>query len=188
MPTDPFVPERLEDEPRQEPNLPPGVKMPPARSWVADRPGDIPAGWPSGKLLGSPGPNVGYALTLANRARDRFVLAPHERAEDAIAVVAEIAMRRAALFGRAPVMPDIEFGMRIMGYTGDAPSRFVDWRVRAVRGTDHDYSERRTLVDAIPVDVLRLVPSALPEHLQEARDALRAGVHDPPATEYAPEP
>jgi hypothetical protein len=112
LPTDPFVPERLEDEPRQEPNLPPGVKMPPARSWVADRPGDIPAGWPSGKLLGSPGPNIGYALTLANRARDRFALALHY--------------------------------------------------------------QRRAVVDAIPVDVLRLVPSALPAHLPEARDALQA--------------
>jgi hypothetical protein len=188
VPTDPFVPERLEDEPRQEPNLPPGVKMPPARSWVANRPGDIPAGWPSGKLLGSPGPNVGYALTLANRARDRFALAPHEHPEDAIAVVAEIAMRRAALFGRAPVMPDVEFGMRIMGYTGDATSDFVTWRTRAVTGARHDYYERRGLVDAIPVDILRLVPSALAEHLREARDALRAGVPDAPETEYAPEP
>ena len=176
MPTDPFVPERLEDEPRQEPNLPPGVKMPPARSWVANRPGDIPAGWPSGKLLGSPGPNIGYALTLANRARDRFVLGPHEHPEDAIAVVAEIAMRRAALFGRAPVMPDVELGMQILGYGGDADPDFVAWRTRAVRGTRHGYSERRSLVDAIPVDVLRLVPSALPTHLQEARDALRSGV------------
>jgi hypothetical protein len=179
VPTDPFVPERLEDEPRQEPNLPPGVKMPPARSWVANRPGDLPAGWPSGKLLGSPGPNVGYALTLANRARDRFVLAPHEHPDDAIAVVAEIAMRRAALFGRAPVMPDVEFGMRIMGYGGDAAADFVEWRVRAVQGTHHDYSERRALVDAIPVDVLHLVPAALPGHLQEARDALQAGVPAP---------
>jgi len=187
VPTDPFVPERLEDEPRQEPNLPPGVKMPPARSWVANRPGDIPAGWPSGKLLGSPGPNVGYALTLANRARDRFVLAPHEHPEDAIAVVAEIAMRRAALFGRAQVMPDVEFGMRIMGYTGDVASDFVDWRVRAVKDVHHDYYERRALVDAIPVDILRLVPAALPAHLPEARDALRASVPDSPA-EYAPEP
>ena len=187
MPTDPFVPERLEEEPRQEPNLPPGVKMPPARTWLANRPGDIPAGWPSGKLLGSPGPNVGYALTLANRAGDRFELAPHEHAEDAIVVVAEIAMRRAALFGRAPVMPDIEFAMRIMAYTGDAAPDFVTWRTRAVRGTHHDYYERRALVDAIPVDTLRLVPAALPGHLQEARDALRAGVADP-LWEYTPEP
>ena len=176
MPTDPFVPERLEDEPRQEQNLAPGVKMPAARSWVANRPGDLPAGWPTGKLLGSPGPNVGYALTLANRVRDQLALAPHEHADDAIAVVAEIAMRRAALFGRAPVMRDVEFGMLILGYRGDADAGFVAWRMRAVQGAHHDYYERRSLVDAIPVDILRLAPSALPTHLADARDALRAAV------------
>jgi hypothetical protein len=179
MPTDPFVPERLEDEPRQEQNLAPGVKMPAARSWVADRPGDLPAGWPTGKLLGSPGPNVGYALTLASRLRDQLALAPHEHADDAIAVVAEIAMRRAALFGRAPVMRDVEFGMQILGYRDDADPDFVAWRMRAVQGAQHDYYERRALVDAIPVDILRLVPSALPAYLAETRDALRAAVPVP---------
>ncbi|HEY3096690.1 MAG TPA: hypothetical protein VGK05_07610 [Acidimicrobiia bacterium] len=174
MPTDPFVPERLEEEPRQEPNLPPGVKMPAPRRWFADRPGDLPAGWPSGKLLGSPGPNIGYALTLANRVRDRFVLAPHEHVDDAVAVVAEIAMRRAALFGRAPVITDVELSMQILGYTGDADPDFVAWRKRAVHGAQHNYYERRALVDAIPVDILRLVPSALPAHLDEARQALRS--------------
>jgi hypothetical protein len=179
VPTDPFVPERLEDEPRQEPNLAPGVKMPPARAWVADRPGDLHGGQPTGMLFGSPGPNIGYALTLANRARDRFVLAPHEHRDDALHVVAETAMRRAALFGRAPVMPDIDLGMQIFGYRGDADPGFVEWRVRAVQGTHHDYYQRRALVDAIPVDVLRLVPSALPAHLDEARQALRSDVPSP---------
>jgi hypothetical protein len=179
MPTDPFVPERLEDEPRQEPNLPPGVKMPAARQWVANRPGDLPAGQPMGKLLGSPGPNVGYALTLANRVRDQLTLAPHEHRDDAIAVVADIAMRRAALFGRAPVMPDVDFAIQILAYRGDADPDFVTWRVRAVHGTHHDYYERRSLVDAISVDVLRLVPSALPAQLDEARAALRSGVPAP---------
>jgi hypothetical protein len=84
-------------------------------------------------------------------------------------------------------MPDVEFGMQILGYLGDADPDFVAWRTRAVRGTSHDYYERRALVDAIPVDVLRLVPSALPAHLLEARDALRAGVRDP-LWEYTPEP
>ena len=49
MPTDPFVPPNLDDEPRQEPNLAPGVHMPPAKSWRADRPGDLEAGQPTGR-------------------------------------------------------------------------------------------------------------------------------------------
>ena len=32
---------------------------------------------------------------------------------------------------------------------------------------------------AIPLDILRLVPSALPAHIAEARDALRAAVPTP---------
>ena len=65
MPTDPFVAPTLDDAPRQQPNLAPGVRYPPAKRWYADRPGDLEAGQPTGEFLGRPGPNVGYALTLA---------------------------------------------------------------------------------------------------------------------------
>ena len=181
MPTDPFVPERLEDEPRQLPNLPPGVKVPPAKSWTADRPGDLPAGQPQGKLLGSPGPNVGYAYTLAERMRDRLELAPHEHLEDALAVVAEVAMRRAAHYGRAPVMPDLEVASTILGYDASADTGFVEWRMRALQGAHHEYIERRALVDAVPIDVLRLAPRAVGEHVEAARRALRAGAPLPQA-------
>jgi hypothetical protein len=51
--------------------------------------------------------------------------------------------------------------------------------MRAVQGAHHDYYERRALVDAIPVDILRLVPTALPAHLAEARQALRSAVPTP---------
>src|SRR5204862_2331213 len=75
MPTDPFVPSDLEDTPRQQQNLPPGLAPPPARDWRADRPGDLAGEQPDGALLGRPGPNVGYAYTLADRARDSLRLA-----------------------------------------------------------------------------------------------------------------
>ena len=39
-------------------------------------------GQPSGALLGTPGPNVGYAYTLAERVADRLRLGPHEHADD----------------------------------------------------------------------------------------------------------
>ena len=74
MPTDPFVAPTVDEEPRQEPNLAPGVQMPPAHAWRADRPGDLVGGQPEGALFGSPGPNIGYALTLAERMRDRLVI------------------------------------------------------------------------------------------------------------------
>src|SRR5450432_2736078 len=107
MPTDPYVPSEIGDRPRQQQNLPPGVAVPPARDWRADRPGDLTAAPGSGALMGRPGPNVGYAYTLAARARSRLRLSVHEHAEDVIAVLAEIGGKRAALFGRAPVIGDI---------------------------------------------------------------------------------
>src|SRR4249919_3104216 len=119
MPTDPFVSPELPDLPRQEPNLAPGVHLPPAVGWRADRPGDLVAGQPTGTLLGRPGPNVGYAVTLAHRLRDKIDLAPHEHLADALSVIAELGMKRAASFGRAPTMADVEIGSRLLGYQGD---------------------------------------------------------------------
>lgn len=176
MPTDPFVPTTLDEEPRQEKNLAPGVHIPPARGWRADRPGDLGAIQPKGRLLGTPGPNVGYALTLAERARNRMMLEPHEEAEDAVAVVAAIAMKRAATFGRAPVMQDIDFAMELLGYLGDAPDDVRTWRPEVVRFAAHDYAVQRAVVDTVSTGLLRIPISELPEHLSAVREAMaRAG-------------
>jgi hypothetical protein len=158
VPTDPFVAPSLEDVPRQEPNLAPGVRYPAARAWRADRPGDLGAGQPTGAFLGRPGPNVGYALTLAERTRDRLALGAHESADDALAVVGEVAMKRAASFGRAPVMHDVDVASTLLGYKGEVDPEFVEWRVRAVHGVRHEYDARRAIVDAVPDAVLRLPP------------------------------
>lgn len=177
MPTDPFVAPTLEDHPRQEPNLAPGVRLPAASGWVADRPGDLEAGQPTGALLGRPGPNVGYAVTLANRLRDRLALGAHESPDDALAIVAELAMKRAASFGRAPVMPDVEIAATLLGYQGDVDPEFVAWRAAAVHGVAHEYGPRRELVDAVPDAVLRMPPQVAPllvEFRVELRDAISA--------------
>jgi hypothetical protein len=153
VPTDPFVSPDPDDRPRQQQNLPPGVAYPPARGWRPTRPGDHPLGEPAGRLRGAPGPNVGYAYTLANRAKDRWKLAPTEYVGDAIAVVAEIAGRRAASFGRAPVIRDIEFAATLLGY--DTADDFASTRVRLVHDASHDYLRRRAVVDSVPDDVVR---------------------------------
>ena len=175
MPTDPFVAPNLEDQPRQQPNLAPGVRIPPAGSWHADRPGDLEAGQPVGGLLGRPGPNVGYALALTNRMRDRLALAPRESADDAVAIVSELAMRRAASFGRGPVMADVESAASLLGYTGDASPEFTAWRTTTVHGADHEWAVRRTVVDAVPEAVLRMPPQ-VPALLEDARRELKAAL------------
>jgi hypothetical protein len=173
--TDPFVAPELDDHPRQEPNLAPGVRIPPAHSWHATRPGDLEAGQPTGGMLGRPGPNVGYALALTNRMRDKLALGPHESADDAVAVVGELAMRRAASFGRGPVTPDVEAAASLLGYSGDASPEFVAWRTAALHGADHEWAVRRVVVDAVPEAVLRMPPQ-VPALLAEAHDELKAAL------------
>ena len=173
MPTDPFVADRLDDEPRQLPNLLPGVTLPPARGWRADRPGDLVDGvQPRGALLGSPGPNIGYALLLTRRVAETFDRSSLEHGEDVEAVVAALAMKRAASFGRAPVAADVECAALVLGYLGSPSSEFVELRAEAVDDAHHDYEAVRTICDAVPLEMLRLAPSALTSRVGEVQAAL----------------
>lgn len=178
MAADPFVAPTLDDVPRQEPNLAPGVHLPAARPWIPDRPGDAVAyGQPHGPLFGDPGPNIGYALGLAHRLHDRLHLAPTEHLEDAVAVVSELAMKRAASYGRAPVTADLEAAGLILGYLGGCDPEDAIWRAGAVTGADHDYPTRRAVCDAIDLDALRLAPQALSGRAREIRAQVRAAWH-----------
>lgn len=174
MPTDPYVPTPLDAEPRNEPNLAPGVHLPPAGHWRAERPGDLGPVPPKGPLLGSPGPDLGYALTLVSRARSRVALAPGEHTEDAAAIVGEIAMARAAVLDRAPVAADVDFALELMGYTEPPTSDVGEWRRPAVRGAAHSYELRRAVVDAIGRDGLRLRPAELGARLEGLRATITA--------------
>ncbi|MFO7590807.1 MAG: hypothetical protein R6X23_07895 [Acidimicrobiia bacterium] len=176
MPTDPFVATELDDTPRHDQNLAVGVTVPAARRWVADRPGDLHGGQPRGDLLGAPGPNVGYALRLAHRAADRIALAPHEHLDDATSVVGEVAMKRAASFGRAPVGDDVECAMLLLGYQGGCAPDFAAWRADLVDGAHHDYRVRRTICDAVDLDVLRQAPGSLVGRIEPLRRDVRARV------------
>jgi hypothetical protein len=149
---DPFVASRIEDAPRAKPA--PG----PAFRWQAGRPGDSTVPQASdGPLFGSPGPDLGYALTLAGRFAGRLRLGqPHEHRADAEAVAAEIAMRKASEGGRAPTTDDVEFGFTVLGYLSEAPDDLVTWRRPRVRHAAHDYRRRRVLVRAVAPETMGL--------------------------------
>ncbi|MFZ4585804.1 MAG: hypothetical protein ACOYNI_11325 [Acidimicrobiia bacterium] len=173
MPTDPYVASRLDDQPSQDPNL--GARVPPAESWKLGRPGDFNGPQPEGTLLGRPGPNVGYAMSLAEKIGPSLQTAPHEARADACAVVAEVAMKRAAAFGRGPVLADLQMAATLLGYMGTTDAEFTQWRAHATHGADHHYLERRQVVDAVPDDVLRTAPSRLTDALlHDARAQIRA--------------
>src|SRR5438094_670296 len=99
-----YVPVAPQDRPRR------AEQLPPARQWIANRPGDFAqqGGQPAGAQLGRPGPDLGYMLKLAHRFDGKLVLTNGEHREDVDAGCVALAMRRSALFGRAPVIFDLE--------------------------------------------------------------------------------
>jgi hypothetical protein len=175
VPTDPFVNPTLDDAPRHRQNLPPGIGYPPARRGSATRrAAALGVDQPRGGLFGAPGPNVGYALTLARRAAATMQLGAHEHVDDAVAVVAEIAMRRAASFGRAPVIGDIELAAGLLGYDGTAGDTFVAARTAATHHASHDSMVRRRLVNSVPDDLLRIRPAEAASRASAWRTSLFA--------------
>jgi hypothetical protein len=179
VPTDPYIPPDPAARPRQQQNLPPGLALPPASGWEAERPGDLGPGQPQGDLLGTPGPNVGFAYTLVEQAKDRFHLGEHEDIHDVGPVIAELAGRRAALFGRAPVMRDITHAAMILGYEGNASAEWITARTLLVQEAGHSYPKRRAIVDSVPEHALRSGPDTVQSD-GEAWRALTAGVDRQP--------
>lgn len=164
MAVDPYVPVNAADAPRRS------VTIPPAHRWTADRPGDMVPG--SGDLRGDPGPDSGYALTLATAFRDRLDVAYPETAHDAEVVGAELAMRRGSIFGRAPIMADLELAFTLFGWLGGAPPELVEWRRFAVADIGHAYPRRRALVNDVPEASLRIRPEEARSQLSRWRGLL----------------
>ncbi|MFT7599380.1 MAG: hypothetical protein ACI8TP_002311 [Acidimicrobiales bacterium] len=138
---------------------------PPRRegSWSANRPGDLPGGQPTGVRLGSQGPDQGYIFKLLPLFQDRLYLgAVHEI--DASAGCAAVAMKRAAHFGRAPVVHDLRIAYTVFGFLDpDAPVDLVAFREGwfAEVSSSHHYAELRDLVDRVPIDVLSKSPGTV---------------------------
>lgn len=149
---------------------------PRAGGWVADRPGEIEGLQPVGEQLGTPGPDQGFALTLAARFADKVQLAEGEHAADALAGAAAVAMKRSGLFGRAPVVHDLTVALTVWGYLDQAPDpALVEARRELFDEVHHyvHYTELRRIVDAVPESVL-LQPHAttIAQHAADWRSCL----------------
>lgn len=152
-------------------------ESPPRRSasWVADRPGELPGRQPLGPGLGSPGPDQGYAYVLAHRFEGRLYLTDGEHEADAIAGGVGVGLKRAALYGRAPVLHDLTVAFTIWGFLREAPDDLVDTRkpLFAEAANPHHYPELRRIVDMVPDESLRQSPQQVAEaHLQDWRALL----------------
>lgn len=132
-------------------------------SWKPDRPADLTGFQPEGPRLGYQGPDQGFALKIANGFRDRLQLQPGEHAADAIQGCLGIALRRASIFSRAPVVHDLTIAFTIWGLLdSDPPAELRAARARLFEGvsnTLHHYDEARELVDMVPEATLRMTPA-----------------------------
>lgn len=155
-----YAPIPIEDEVR------PAHRLGPAVPWRPDRPAELVAtqpGRPHPQAVprpgrGAPGPDQGYALRLAQRFADRLVLGPGERADDVVAGAVAVAMRRAALFGRAPVAADLEVALGLFGFLEPVDPALQEARRAAFAGVGHDDWRRRALVNGLDEDRLRVAP------------------------------
>jgi hypothetical protein len=143
------------------------------RPWTPSRPGDVGATGPRpGRRLGTPGPDQGFALGLARRFESRLALAEGEEVADAVQGCLGVALRRAALFGRAPVVHDCEHAFRLFGFLGSAPDDLVRFRRPLFQAASHHYWDQRRIADLVSEETLRLTPAEVAAKLADWQSLL----------------
>ncbi len=136
--------------------------LPPAQEWLSDRPGEIAGGSPTGARMGRPGPDQGFAIKLANTFHGKLHLTDGEDEHDAMAGCLGVALKRASMFSRAPVIHDLQLAFALFGYTDSkAPADLVAFRKVAFESVGHHYELQRGIVDIVPEETLRMTPDAV---------------------------
>ncbi len=156
------------------------LALPTPAPWEPHRPADFRPDPTSVRPpnTGIPGPDQGYALRLAEELKPELRLAENEHAEDVLSGAVMIGLRRAALFGRAPVRADLEVALNLFGFLEGAPEEVVEARQRYFAGVSHNYWQQRDLAEWVPDSTLRLRPSDVREILADEPEGWRdlAGV------------
>ncbi len=131
-------------------------------AWSPVRPGVVDGLQPTGARMGAQGPDQGFALTIASRLSPKIKLQANERLDDAIRGCLGIALRRASLFSRAPVIHDVNLAFTIWGYFDEYPPAELVIRrgelFEGVGNVNHHYAEGRRIADIVPESTLRLSP------------------------------
>jgi hypothetical protein len=163
-----YVPVTLRDKPRT------ALPIPPPRQWLAKRPADLDRGQPEGERFGVQGPDQGYALRLAEVLIPKLELAPGEIRADVVAGCLPVALRRAGMFGRAPVIHDLDLAFRVWGFLGGAPAELVEFRKPMFFGAAHEYFKTLEIAYRVPEATLRLTPAQVGQRLASWRELLAA--------------
>ena len=148
-------------------------RLPTPDHWVAARPAEVRdlGGQPSGPMFGTAGPDQGYALKLAHHLEPQIVA---DHPDDAIAGSIGVALKRAALFGRAPVIHDVDLALALWGFYAGAPADLVAFRQPLFEGAARDYLAQRAITDRVPDTTLRLTPDAVKGQLTSWRSLIVA--------------
>lgn len=132
-------------------------------TWMPDRPAEIDGFQPVGPRLGHQGPDQGFALKIANTLRPKLQIGEGLSADDAIKGCLGIALRRASLFSRAPVVHDLTIAFTAWGFLDpNPPAELVALRRTRFAGLAHgahSYEQARALVDDVPEATLRSTPA-----------------------------
>jgi hypothetical protein len=130
---------------------------------MPDRPAEIDGFQPVAAGLGFQGPDQGFAIKIANGFRDRLCLQPGEHADDVVRGCLGVALRRASMFSRAPVVHDLTIAFTIWGFLDSSPpAGLVSLRGGLFEGVGnvlHHYAEGRHIVDMVPESTLRMSPT-----------------------------
>jgi hypothetical protein len=146
-------------------------------AWTTDRPAELRSSIaPRGKSVGTPGTDAGFALRLSRRMAGDLKLSPGEEEHDALLGVALIAARRAALYGRAPSIYDVQLALALWGFLVEAPPQLLAARQEAFASVSHDYVAQRALADSTPEASLRLSPAEAQSKLQAGEILVPLGV------------
>ena len=134
-------------------------------TWTQSRPAEVVGPVRQrGPDMGTPGPDSGFAFRLARRFEHALRLTEGESEHDALFGAALVAAKRAALFGRAPSIYDVQVALNLWGFLDDDPPELVATRRAAFSAISHDYVAQRQLVDSVPEEVLRLSPEEARAH------------------------
>ena len=163
-----FAPITLEDEVR------PILKLKAPEPWRAHRPSEFTKDDDmSARGRGVPGPDQGYALSLAERFSSRLHLAADEHKEDVVTASVAVALHRAMLYGRAPVSADLELAFAIFGFLDDAPADLVAFRA-VLAGASHDSWKEREIAQLVTEETLRQRPADVRSRLSDWRSFFAA--------------
>jgi hypothetical protein len=135
--------------------------LPPAEEWKSDRPAELANGSPTTARMGRPGPDQGYAIKLANTFHGKLKLTEGEDEHDALAGCLGVALKRASMFSRAPVIHDLRVAFAAFGYLDDAPADLVAFRKERFEAVGHHYELQRDIADLVPEETLRMTPDAV---------------------------